>query len=110
MSADQGRSWQRTLPAWVGQRDRSCGVEGSASETLEPFLKAKTKTAVSTVDAEECMRVSLKKNLNASRPSEYPSVRGGKCQNVRLDHRLQTQNLLWHINEFPDVSNTESTV
>ena len=25
---------------------------------------------------------SLKKNLNVSRPSEHPPVRGGKCQNV----------------------------
>ena len=109
MFADQGRSWQSTLPAWVGQRDRSYGVEGSAAENLEPFLKAK-KTAVSTVNAEECLRVSLKKNLNASRPSEHPPVRGGKCQSVRWDHRLQTQDLLWHVDEFLVVSNIESTV
>ena len=25
---------------------------------------------------------NVKKNLNASRPSEHPRVRGGKCQNV----------------------------
>ena len=47
-------------------------------------------------------RVSKKKNLNASRPSEYPT-QGGKCQNVystgysRWDHRLQRQKLVLQI-------------
>ena len=33
--------------------------------------------------------IVLKKNLNASRPSEYPLVRGGNVKMFRWDHRLQ---------------------
>ena len=52
------------------------------------------------------LRLFLKKNLNASRPSEHPLViRGKKCQNVYLvhswDHRLQRQNLLMPFNRVP---------
>ena len=36
----------------------------------------------------------LKENLNASRPSEHPSLRGGKkVKTFRWEHRLQIQNL-----------------
>ena len=43
----------------------------------------------------EYMFCFCKKNLNASRPSEHPSVRGKICQNVyRWGHRLQIQNLM----------------
>ena len=31
------------------------------------------------------------KNLNASRPSEHPPVRGGNVKTFRWDHRLQIQ-------------------
>ena len=35
----------------------------------------------------------LKKNLNASRPSEHPPVRGENVKTFRGGHRLQRQNL-----------------
>ena len=35
----------------------------------------------------------LKKNLNASRPSEHPPVRGENVKTFRWDHRLPRQNL-----------------
>ena len=37
---------------------------------------------------------SLKKHLNASRPSEHPPVRGKNVKTFRWDHRPQLQNLL----------------
>ena len=52
----------------------------------------------------------LKKNLNASRPSEHPPVRGKNVKTFRWDHRLQKENLFMAINGFPDVSNIGSTV
>ena len=43
------------------------------------------------------------KNQNAPRRSEHPPVRrGGNVKTFRWDQRLQTQNLLWHLNGFPD--------
>ena len=36
---------------------------------------------------------TTEKNLNASRPSEHPPVRGGNVKTLRWDHRLQRQNL-----------------
>ena len=36
---------------------------------------------------------SLKKNQNASIPSEHPSVREENVKTFRWDHRLQIQNL-----------------
>ena len=35
----------------------------------------------------------FKKNLNASRPSEYPPGRGKNVKTFRWDHRLQIQSL-----------------
>ena len=35
----------------------------------------------------------LKKNLNASRPFEHPSIRGENVKTFRWDHRLQIRNL-----------------
>ena len=35
----------------------------------------------------------LNKNLNASRPSEHPPIRGENVKSFRWDHRLQIQNL-----------------
>ena len=49
---------------------------------------------------------SLKKNLNASRLSEHPPVRGKNVKTFRWDYRLQIQ----HLNGFPDGSNIGSTV
>ena len=45
-----------------------------------------------TVELYWCV-LSLKKNLNASRPSEHPPVRGGNVKKFRWDHRLHRQNL-----------------
>ena len=52
----------------------------------------------------------LKKNVNASRPSEHPSIRGENVKTFGWDHRLQVQNILWHLNGLPDGSNIGSTV
>ena len=46
------------------------------------------------------MRV-LKKNLNASRPSEHPPVRGENVKTFRWDHRLQKQNLFVAFKRVP---------
>ena len=35
----------------------------------------------------------FKKTMNASRPSEYPPVRGKNVKTFRYDHRLHIQNL-----------------
>ena len=41
------------------------------------------------------------KSERVSRPSEHPPVRGENVKTFRWDHRLQIQNLLWHLNGFP---------
>ena len=54
---------------------------------------------------------SLKENLNASRPSEHPPVRGGNIKTlggIVLD--LKIQNLFIDLNGLPDGSNIGSTV
>ena len=43
----------------------------------------------------------LKKNLNASRPSEHPLVRGENVKTFRWDHRLQKQNLFMVFKRVP---------
>ena len=44
----------------------------------------------------------LKKNLNASRPSEHPPVRGEKkVKTFRWNHRLQRPNIFMAINWAP---------
>ena len=43
----------------------------------------------------------LKKNLNASRPSEHPSVGGGNVKTFRWDHRLQRQNFFMAFKRVP---------
>ena len=43
----------------------------------------------------------LKKNQNASRPSEHPPVRGKNVKTFRWDHRLQRQNLFMTFNRDP---------
>ena len=49
-------------------------------------------------------------NLNASRPSEHPPVRGENLKKFRCDHNgLQIQTSPWHLNGFPDGSNIGST-
>ena len=42
----------------------------------------------------------LKKNLNTSRPSEHPPVRGKNLATFRWDHRLQRQTSSWRLNGF----------
>ena len=44
---------------------------------------------------------NLKKNLNASRPSEHPPVRGKYVKALRWDHRLQRQNLFMAFKRAP---------
>ena len=44
---------------------------------------------------------SLKKNLNVSRPSEHPPVRGENVKTFRWDHGLQRQNLLMAFDRVP---------
>ena len=44
---------------------------------------------------------SLKKNLNAPRPSEHPPVRGKNVKTFRWDHRLQRQNLFMAFKRVP---------
>ena len=43
----------------------------------------------------------LRNNLNASRPSEHPPVRGGNVKTFRWDHRLQIQNLFMAFKRVP---------
>ena len=56
-------------------------------------------------------REFLKKNLNASRPSEHPSVREGEISK-RLGGIIgcKDKTSSWHLIEFPDGSNIGSTV
>ena len=53
---------------------------------------------------------SLKKNLNAPRPSEHSPVRGENVETFRWDDRLQIKNLFMALNGFPDGSNIGLTV
>ena len=54
-----------------------------------------------------CLGLFLKKNQNASRPSEHPPVRGEKMSK-RLggikDCKYKTSS--WHLNGFPDDGNS----
>ena len=43
----------------------------------------------------------LKKNLNASRPSEHPPVRGENVKTFRWDHRLRRPNLSMAFKQVP---------
>ena len=53
----------------------------------------------------ECVVGSLeKKSLN------IPQSGGKMSKTCSWDHRLQRQNLLWHLNGFPDGSDIGSTV
>ena len=53
----------------------------------------------------------LRKNLNASRPSEHPPVRG-KNVKKKLDRIIgcKYKTSSWHLNGLPDGSNIGSTV
>ena len=53
----------------------------------------------------------LKKNLNVSRPFEYPPVRGEKMSR-RLGGIIgcKDKTFSWHLNGFPDGSNIGSTL
>ena len=51
-----------------------------------------TKQAVTGIES-AYLHWRLKKNLNASRPSEHPPARGENVRTFRWDHRLQIQNL-----------------
>ena len=63
--------------------------------------KNQNASSLKTLSGQTC----FKENLNASRPSEHPPVRGENAKTFRWDHRLQTQTSSWHLNGFPDGSN-----
>ena len=46
------------------------------------------------------LKITIKYNLNASRPSEHPPVRGKNVKTFRWDHRLQIQNLFMAFERF----------
>ena len=50
----------------------------------------------------------LKKNLNASRPSEHPPIRGGNVKTFRWDHGLQIQNFMVVV--FSTLTDRASTI
>ena len=52
----------------------------------------------------------LKKNLNASRPSEHSSVRGENVKTLGGIIGCKYKTSSWHLNGFPDGSNIGSTV
>ena len=56
--------------------------------------------------------LSLKKNLNISRPSEHPPVRGGVMSKRLVGGIIgcKDKSSSWHLNEFLDGSNIGSTV
>ena len=45
--------------------------------------------------------IGVKKNLNASRPSEHPPVSGENVKTFRWEHRLQRQNLFMAFRRVP---------
>ena len=54
-----------------------------------------------TVPADSRQLWVLKKNLNASRPSNHPSDKGRNVKTFRWDHRLQSQNLFMAFKLIP---------
>ena len=54
--------------------------------------------------------VFLKKNQNASRPSEHPPVRGEIMSKRRWIKGCKYKTYSWHLNGFPDGNNIGSTV
>ena len=57
----------------------------------------------------ELYLVQIKKNLNASRPSEHPPVRGGEMSK-RLGGSCKDKTSSWHLTGFPNGNNFGSTV
>ena len=72
-------------------------------------LQAMAPTSIKTVHQTSLLHIEssldrlgfLKKNLNASRPSEHPPVRRKNVKTFRWDHRLQIQNLLMAFKRVP---------
>ena len=52
-------------------------------------MKKNQNAYLKTLSGQTC----FKENLNASRPSEHPPIRGENVKTFRWDHRLQIQNL-----------------
>ena len=64
-----------------------------------------------TITVRACTRYMFKKNLNASRPSAHPPVRGGNVKTIRWDHiGCKDKTSSWHLNRFPDGGNIELTI
>ena len=56
------------------------------------------------------LRGVLKKYMNASRPSEHPSVRGKMSKRLGGIIDCKDQTCSWHLNGFPGGSNIGLTV
>ena len=52
----------------------------------------------------------LKKNLNASRPSEHPPVKGKMSKRLGGIVGCEDKTSSWHVNGFPDGSNIGPTI
>ena len=59
--------------------------------------KNQDASSLKTLSGQTC----FKENLNASRPSEHPPVKGENVKTLRWDHRLQRQNILMTFNRVP---------
>ena len=66
-------------------------------ETAMVQINKKTAKTGEDIDSSSC----LKKNLNVSRPSEHPPVRGKNVKTFRWDYRLQIQNIFMAFKQVP---------
>ena len=65
------------------------------------FEEKEKKMSISTSPWQNFAVNCLKKNLDASRPSEHPPVRRKNVETSRWDHRLQIQNLFMAFKRVP---------
>ena len=73
--------WYNDKKLWSGGYNLS-GSKLSLWINSCSTLLAASKRAYSSQNTTFYLELVFKKNLNAPRPSEYPPVRGKKCQNV----------------------------
>ena len=71
-------------------------------------MRRDSRSIVITHDYSSIFKVYLKKNLNASRPSEHSPVRGGMSK--RLDGIIgcKYKTSLWNLNGFSDGINSNN--
>ena len=79
------------------------------NNTIESSLRILYLTSNFTDMLFEKVHMCLKKNQNASRPSEHLLVRGKNVKTFTWDHRLQIQTSPWHLHGLLDGSNIGST-